>query len=163
MGNAKAHETSRVRRLAGTALLGAAALILVAGPTAADAPAGRYTFGTGAASGTVYDTKTKLTWQRAVPATQYGWTAAKSTCAGLSLNGAGWRVPTIGELLSIVDFSQPAGPYVDPTAFPGTPADVFWCSTPVAGDSTAAWSVFFDTGFAYGTTRSTPIYVRCVR
>ena len=48
----------------------AAAVVLVAGASRANAPAGRYTT---PASGTVYDTKTKLTWQQAVPTTTYTW------------------------------------------------------------------------------------------
>ena len=56
-----------------------------------NAPDNRYTV----ASGTVYDTKTKLTWQQVVPWTTYSWADAKTYCAGLSLAGTGWRLPTV--------------------------------------------------------------------
>src|ERR1700733_1725114 len=125
--------------------------LLVGRVTTADAPAGRYTIGAGAAAGTVYDTKTKLTWQRTVSSTTYTWANAKSACRGLSLNGAGWRLPTIAELLSIVDFSRTSAPLIDATAFPGTPSVVFWSSTAVVDSTpTAAWPVYFNTGFSTG-------------
>ena len=63
----------------------------------ANAPAGRYT----TSSGTVYDTKTKLTWQQAVAPGTYAWAGAKAYCAGLNLGGTGWRLPTIKELQTI--------------------------------------------------------------
>jgi hypothetical protein len=91
--------------------LGALAIIAVALPTSADAsaPAGRYVVtngGTG--NGTVYDTKTKLTWQQTVSSTTYTWADAKTYCAGVgtSLGGTGWRLPTLKELQTIVDYSQ---------------------------------------------------------
>jgi hypothetical protein len=125
----------------------------------ASAPAGRYTI----ANGTVYDTKTKLTWQQAVPSSTYTQGGAASYCATLGLNGATWRLPTMKELLSIVDLSVPTpGPTIDATAFPGTPADYFWSSTPYAGIPGSAWSALFYYGFTYGNDVSNTSYVRCV-
>jgi len=138
----------------------AVAVIVVALTASADAnaPAGRYT----TANGTVYDTKTKLTWQEAVPTGTYTWANAKAYCAGLSLNGTGWRLPTIKELQTIVDDSQ-ANPSIDTTAFPSTPANWFWSSSPLVGSSSNAWLVYFDYGFTYLNFVSNTNYVRCVR
>jgi Protein of unknown function (DUF1566) len=97
-----------MKRVAGVLVACGAAFLLASTETAANAPAGRYTIN--AAAGTVFDTKTKLTWQRAVASTRYTWPDAKTTCAALVLNGKGWRLPTIGELSSLIDFSQAAGP-----------------------------------------------------
>ena len=138
----------------------AVAVIVVALTASADAnaPAGRYT----TANGTVYDTKTKLTWQEAVPTGTYTWANAKAYCAGLSLNGTGWRLPTIKELQTIVDDSQ-ANPSIDTTAFLSTPVDWFWSSSPLAGSSSFAWGV----DFTYGVTSYNGVSdyhdVRCVR
>jgi hypothetical protein len=124
----------------------------------ADAPAGRYTI----ANGTVYDTKTKLTWQQAVPPTTYVWADAKTYCAGLSLAGTGWRLPTAKELQTIVDESR-TNPSIDPTAFPATPSNGFWSSSPLANSSGFAWDVGFSNGAA-GTPEVFYVYnVRCVR
>jgi hypothetical protein len=127
----------------------------------ADAPAGRYTI----ANGTVYDTKTKLTWQQAVPGTTYTWANAKTYCAGLSLAGTEWRLPTVKELQTIVDELQ-TNPAIDATAFPSTPTSRFWSSSPLAGSSSSssyAWHVYFIDGSTYNEDVSKIYAVRCVR
>ena len=133
----------------------------------ANAPAGRYVVtsgGTdaGTGNGTVYDTKTKLTWQQAVAPGTYTWAGAKTYCAGFNLGGTGWRLPTIKELQTIADDSQ-TNPSIDTTAFPSTPADWFWSSSPLAGSSSYAWSVHFYDGVASNFGVSDTYYVRCVR
>ena len=148
-------------------LRGVLAIIAVALPTSADAnaPAGQYVVtagGTG--NGTVYDTKSKLTWQRTVSSTTYTWADAKTYCAGVgaSLGGTGWRLPTLKELQTIVDYSQSI-PSIDSTAFPSTPAAWFWSSSPLAGSSSFAWLVYFGNGSAYYDGVSATDSVRCVR
>src|SRR5208283_815424 len=134
-------------------LLGAVAIIAVTLPTSsyANAPAGQYVVtagGTG--NGTVYDTKSKLTWQQTVSSVTYSWAGAKTYCAGVgaSLGGTGWRLPTIKELQSIVDLTQTTSPMIDPNAFPSTPSAVFWSSSPVAVSPSSAWVVYFNDGNA---------------
>ena len=148
-------------------LRGVLAIIAVALPTSADAnaPAGQYVVtagGTG--NGTVYDTKSKLTWQRTVSSTTYTWADAKTYCAGVgaSLGGTGWRLPTLKELQTIVDYSQ-SNPSIDSTAFPSTPAAWFWSSSPLAGSSSDAWVVAFNAGYAYYDVVSDTNDVLCVR
>jgi hypothetical protein len=148
-------------------LRGVLAIIAVALPTSADAnaPAGQYVVtagGTG--NGTVYDTKSKLTWQRTVSSTTYTWADAKTYCAGVgaSLGGTGWRLPTLKELQTIVDYSQSI-PSIDSTAFPSTPATWFWSASPVAGSSSDAWGVSFSDGDSGDSVVSDSSSVRCVR
>jgi Protein of unknown function (DUF1566) len=132
-------------------------------PARATAPAGRYTV---SQPGTVYDTKTRLTWQQAAPSATYTWTAAKSYCGnlGATLGGTGWRLPSIRELASIIDYSQATAPTIDTNAFPGTPADAyFWSSSAVAGVASNAWYVHFSNAYTYYSDTSTPYNVRCVR
>ena len=150
--------------------LGALAIIVVASPRSVDAaaPAGHYvvTPGSGTGNGTVYDSKSKLTWQQTASSTTYTWDAAKTYCAGVgaSLGGTGWRVPTIKELQSIVDLSQTAAPMIDPNAFPSTPSEVFWSSSPYAGSSGSAWYVNFKNGISYYyVVGFSNVRVRCVR
>jgi hypothetical protein len=141
--------------------LSIAAVLVLAGLTLlarADAPAGRYTI----ANGTVYDTKTKLTWQQTVPSSTYTWANAKTYCSGLSLAGTGWRLPTAKELQTIVDESR-TSPSIDTTAFPSTPSSNFWSSSPLAGSSSYAWYVNFYVGYADSIDVSYTYVVRCVR
>ena len=145
----------------------AAVAVVVALTASADAsaPAGRYVVTSGGTgNGTVYDTKTKLTWQQTVPSTAYTWANAKTYCAGVgaSLGGTGWRLPTLKELQTIVDYSQ-SNPSIDSTAFPSTPGNVFWSSSPLAGSSSNAWRVDFGYGYTGNVVVSNPRYVRCVR
>jgi hypothetical protein len=142
-------------------VLGAVVAVVLTASADASAPAGRYT----TASGTVYDTKTKLTWQQDAPSTTYTWGDAKTYCAGVgaSLPGTGWRLPTIKELLTIVDDSR-SNPSIDPTAFPATPANYFWSSSPWADSPSYAWNVHFNYGYpGYQAAVSNMFHVRCVR
>jgi hypothetical protein len=150
-------------------LLRVIALIVVAFPRSAgaDAPVGHYVVmaGTGTGNGTVYDTKSKLTWQQTVSSTTYAWADAKTYCSGVgtSLGGTGWRLPTFKELQSIFDISQTTGPFIDPTAFPSTPSLYFWSSSPVAGSPSNAWVVNFLNDPTNAINVSSAIKVRCVR
>jgi hypothetical protein len=112
--------------------------------------------------GTVYDTKTKLTWQQAVPSGTYIWAGAKTYCAGLNLGGTGWRLPTVKELQTIVDDSQ-TDPAIDTKAFPSTPTDYFWSSSPAAGSPSDAWFVHFFAGMTSSFDVPDACRVRCVR
>jgi hypothetical protein len=134
-------------------------LCAFASPAVANAPPGRYTF---PAAGTVYDTRTNLTWQQADDTNSYTQSAATTYCANLSLAGTGWRLPTVAELESIVDDTR-SNPAIDPTAFPGAQIASFWSSTPIAGASGHAWMIMFDYGVAQGPTTSSTYRVRCVR
>jgi hypothetical protein len=132
--------------------------------------------------GTVKDSRSGLIWQQMVP-TSYApacsgkynssstagdactWQDAKKYCAGLSLAGGGWRLPTKAELESLVDDSR-VDPAIDLSAFPGTPArDVaFWSSSAdVRLPEDRAWYVYFGTGFSDYFGVSDALHVRCVR
>ncbi len=154
-------------------LLAVLALAAVASTGVANAavPAGRYTY---PAPGTVYDTKTKLTWQQTAPSATYSWTQALTYCAGVgkTLGGAGWRLPTVKELQTLVDESR-SSPSIDPTAFPGAPSTTFWTSsnpfkTTAAASATPSqvWIVSFIDGTGNRAPPTPPTLtfdVRCVR
>lgn len=115
--------------------------------------------------GTVTDNVTALVWQQSVPSTQYTQPEAAMYCAGLNLGGyTDWRLPSVIELLSIVDRSTYA-PSINAAAFPNTPSQWFWSSTPYAGAVIPVWWGVF---FIYGNPTSSASelaadYVRCVR
>jgi len=128
------------------------------------APQGRFSVGT--STDTIVDTQTHLIWQAVDSVTTHPWTDAVAYCQNLTLGGTtGWRLPTVAELLTLVDDSR-ADPAIDPVAFPTMPTDnlAFWTSSSIlAGfNSTYAWTVSFQEGvvaFAFGPTS---LHVRCV-
>ena len=126
----------------------------------ASAPPGQYTI---PGDGTVHDTKTGLVWQQAMALGSYTWNQAGSYCAGLSLAGTGWRLPSVKELMTLLDFTATSGVMIDIAAFPNTPAQVFWSSSPLPGYPSAAWSVAFSNGSADGSHVGSTYQVRCVR
>ena len=148
-----------------TCLSIALAACLLAMPESADAgaPPGQYTL----SATTVLDLKTGLIWQRAVDPGSYNWVAALAYCEGLTLDSkSDWRLPSLHELESIVDDST-HDPAIDLVAFPETPVDQFWSSSPFApfpNSNGYAWSVWFKDGSStnFGGV-SFPGRVRCVR
>jgi Protein of unknown function (DUF1566) len=108
----------------------------------------------------VTDTRTGLVWQRSIAASKYTWTAALSHCPA---RGAGWRLPTLKELLTLIDPAT-SFPAIDRAAFPSTPqSEAFWSATPAVGaEPFVAWYVEFLNGNA--SMRSDgELTVRCVR
>jgi hypothetical protein len=154
----------RVRRLGVTI----ASVIALTASVRATTPTGRYTI----TAGTVFDTKTKLTWQRTAPDMAYTWADAQTYCTSAAvsttLGGAG-RVPTIKELQTIIDYTLPASDpqqptaKMDPTAFPGVRTNYYWSSTPLSGDATFAWTVNIVNGFTSALDALNLYDVRCVR
>jgi len=115
-------------------------------------------------TGVVVDRVTGLTWQRDVPSHTYTWADARAHCPSVDLAGhRDWRLPTEIDLYSLVDFTVASGARIDASAFPSTPANWFWSSTPVAGGSSDAWGVNFDLGYSYNSGVGDTYNVRCVR
>jgi hypothetical protein len=136
--------------------------------------------------GTMTHKTTGLTWQRC--SVGQNWTGKKCEGKGetfewlaaikLTSNFAGhsdWRVPTKDELLTLVYCSSPKewedascksseSPTIVGVAFPNTPRDKFWSSTPHARYNGHVWYV----NFLYGNSDNTMNYfitgyVRLVR
>lgn len=76
-----------------------------------------------------------------------------------------WRLPTVDELQSIVDYSVASyyGPTIDTTWFPNTPQYAYWTGTGYAGDSSRAWFVYSSYGDVYYHHRYSLTHVRLVR
>lgn len=111
----------------------------------------------------VRDLGTGLAWQRATPARSFDFDAARQYCAKLQLGRQrGWRVPSAGELLTLVD-ERRTNPTIDVTAFPHTPSQSFWTSSSFADTPAMAWHVYFEFGNSlYGLLKGT-YRVRCVK
>jgi hypothetical protein len=134
-----------------------------AAPSDTAAPPGRYDV----SSDSVYDTKTKLTWQRSAPSAEFAWSDAKTYCdsaGGATLSGTGWRLPTEKELLTLVDYDvAPPGPTIDVQTFPGTVGDFYCSGSPIADGVAGFWYLDFSTGNATNYAEGPASYVRCVR
>ena len=114
-------------------------------------------------AGVVLDRVTGLLWQQELDPVQLTFAAAGDYCARSSLAGYDdWRVPSRLELISILDTTR-TQPAIDVVAFPDTPNDWFWTSTPSASDAQSAWYVYFYFGYAKTDLVSNQFSVRCVR
>jgi hypothetical protein len=116
------------------------------------------------AGDTVIDKNTGLSWSRGnVPGGCMNWAKAKEACAALSLGGfSDWRLPTITELLALVDYERHE-PAID-TDFFACESSWYWTSTPAhrsPGD--LAWIVYFYYGLSDWDDRGNDNLVRAVR
>ena len=112
----------------------------------------------------VIDHRTGLMWDRqTLPGGRMSWAKAKEACSLHDLGGyTDWRLPTIRELLTIVDYERHE-PAIDTTAFQCESA-WYWSSTPYASSPGAyAWYVFFDLGGAYWNDQGGLGFVRACR
>lgn len=149
-----------------------ALVLLRPSPARTQAPSGRYTI---PGDGTVVDSMTTLTWQQAFQSTPLTWSSALAYCQTLSgLPGSGWRLPTVKELATLIDYGRSTPPNIDTDAFPGVPAEgdlpgisVFWTSTQETGTflgtTSGAWSVYFSGGVTQPNDLRSGASVRCVR
>lgn len=112
---------------------------------------------------TVQDNVTGLMWSRKnVGAKRLNWEAAKKACAEAGEGGHDdWRLPTIQELLTIVDYSKSA-PAID-SAFQ-CESSWYWTSTAAASSpSGCAWVVDFYYGTSDWSGQDDGACVRAVR
>lgn len=151
--------------------------LLLALPATADAPTSPAQYERfDADSATVRDFFTTLEWDRRSVLRNVAFGAASSGCSLLgSLQPTG-RLPTVKELLTILD-EQPHDVYefgalvpkmIDALAFADTPADrPYWTSTPApaAPGVSMVWTVNFSSGqmTAMMADTSTKANARCVR
>lgn len=120
--------------------------------------------------GTITDKQLKVIWIKdpsVIPELQkaMNFDAAKSACEKLQYAGfnSGWRMPTVEELRSIVDYTR-SDPAWDINVFGGKYDNWYWTSTPCAWNLTgAAWCVHSDVGSVDCNFRSSDFYVRPVR
>ena len=110
--------------------------------------------------GTVTSSCCGLTWQQATSPMDLTWAEAYAYCESLDLVGGGWRLPTVGELQTLV--VDGSGPTIDATFFPDTQAYDYWT---ISSDQDFGWLwaiTFFD-GSALGADSANTNPVRCVR
>lgn len=147
------------------------AVVLLALPAAADAPRDQYDRFDGD-SVTIKDAFTKLEWDRHGVLENVTYGAAEGGCPFLpSLENVG-RLPTIKELLTLLDeephpeyeFGKLVDKHLDGTAFFEAPVNQpYWSSTPA--EPGKVWGLSFATGLMQQlpTDPSTKANARCVR
>ncbi len=102
----------------------------------------------------------KVEWQRVLTDGKgvKDLAAATKHCSKLKLQGKGWRVPTLDELMSLVE--KEIVPTIDKGAFPDTPLRHFMTSS--MGEGGKPWLVNFHYGNKSPETLDL-LRVRCVR
>ena len=110
------------------------------------------------------DNQTGLTWQdnSDVKIVQKDWSEANEYCANLTTGEySDWRLPNYNELLSIIDYEK-YNPAIK-KGFKNVASDYYWSSSPNVSNSSEAWGVNFEVGYAYYGYKSDSYHVRCVR
>jgi hypothetical protein len=73
-----------------------------------------------------------------------------------------WRVPTLKELHSVIDYSRNM-PTLDTVFFPNSTTGLYWTSSPVAESNEQAWAIYLLEPVKTQRTRTDELYVRLVR
>lgn len=125
--------------------------------------------------GTITDNTTGLVWQKCTSgqendstcsgtATTSNFAGAEAYCANLQLAGKSWRVPSLLELETLIDFSSLQG--IQTTYFPN-PQNIYWTSTPHPNSTSNNWRVHFNYSLLPGATyfadkQTYLLHTRCV-
>jgi hypothetical protein len=111
----------------------------------------------------VKDGRTGLVWTRQnVGGKRLTWSDAKAACTAARTGDCDdWRLPTVQELLTLVDYSR-TNPAIDTSAFECDP-EWYWTSAPAASSSACAWIVDFDGGCSSWARQDYEYHVRAVR
>ena len=106
------------------------------------------------------DPQTGLEWQ-CESAGPMDWQAAQCYARALTLNGGGWRLPTLRELETLLDRTRYRPEMRDEIPF----RDVlsYWSSTTFGADRNSAWIVMFDGAYVLSYYKTNAYHVRCVR
>jgi len=116
----------------------------------------------GLTSDVVTDSLTGLSWRRAAAPQTMAFTPAGSYCSGL---GPGYRLPSIKELFTILDFSRSSsvGDVLDRSIWQGPQAS-YWSSSINVQEYMSVWTLNFqDVRPAIAGFTNNIINVRCVR
>lgn len=105
-----------------------------------------------------------LDWHKASSPDRLNFKQAEAYCKALTTAGhTDWRLPTIQELLSLVDYTR-HDPAIDTDKFPDTKSNFYWSSSPGASSpADYAWIVNFYYGHAVCGHRDGTAFVRAVR
>ena len=113
-------------------------------------------------NGTITDEVTGLMWQKGTPPPM-NWGDSIKYCSKMTLVGyTDWRMPTIQELQSLVDYSR-YNPAINTKYFPDAQSSFYWASTTNAYNTFIAWGVNFYYGYVNFGNKRLSYHVRTVR
>ncbi len=115
----------------------------------------------------VLDKETGLVWEQSPLTTTHTWSEARFQCTSRTVGGKkGWRLPSVHELASLVDPTNPGGNPDLPAGHPFTDVQTFdeyrSASTDV-GFPTSAWVMNFANGGVGARGKVVDTFVWCVR
>ena len=111
----------------------------------------------------VLDRETGLVWERKPSRTPGGavddvmWRQARENCANRIIGGRkGWRLPSLPELMSLIDPSVTPPALLLPPGHPflNVPAGYYWTATTNADDPSTAWVVGLRLGDAVSNNKT---------
>ena len=124
----------------------------------------RFTILTDFDSQAVRDNETGLVWEKSLAGgAGISWASASFACINKSLAGRkAWRLPSIAELLSLVDTTQnnPALPTAHP--FTGLQS-IYWSATTIQDLPTFVWGIHLPTGGTTTIDKTSTVSAWCVR
>jgi hypothetical protein len=112
-------------------------------------PAQRFVTLPAFANDAVLDKKTGLVWEKSPQTTSVRWSVARRACAEKSVGGQkDWRLPSLEELASLVDYSVGPPSLALPQGHPflSVQSAVYWSSTRPGDDPKGSWGVHFGLG-----------------
>ena len=112
----------------------------------------------------VVDTVNRLMWTADnVGEGRVDHATASKAAAAVTLGGfTDWRLPTVQELLTLVDYNR-CNPSIDTDAFRCMPNAYWSASAAASAPADFAWLVFFDYGLSSYSHRDSYAFVRAVR
>src|SRR5208283_5860296 len=117
----------------------------------------------------VLDNETGLVWEQSPSTALFAWYETGPHCNELTLsNRMGWRVPTLQELLSLVDQSiGPLTPYIPMlpigNPFSNVQSSYYWSATSIANDDSNAWVLNFNSAYVGPNAKTATSFAWCVR
>ena len=117
------------------------------------------------ASQAVLDRETGLVWERSPSTSPFTWSNAHIHCIEQTTGGRmGWRLPTLQELLSLMDPSVPIFSIRLPSGHPFSNVQTgnYWSATSISGSDNGAWGLTFIGSSELGN-RSFGRFAWCVR
>lgn len=105
----------------------------------------------------VIDTSTNLIWKRNPEPRLYTWYEL------MSANFGEWKVPSIKELLTIVDYEKVNPACINESFSFNDNSYSFWCSSSCVHSKYSAWSVNFVFGYVESNLKKYTCSVRLVR
>lgn len=118
----------------------------------------------------VMDRETGLVWERSPDTGTRDWRGAHRFCIDRAVgngNRKGWRLPTVQEILSLVDPTRDAPSLPAGHPFSNVQPDFYWSATTFGADPALAWGGGFENNLtepgARFTDKTLPFFVWCVR